>query len=151
MIMQKLRDIMTGNVETIAPNATVQEAAKKMKDLRVGALPVCEGDKLIGIITDRDLVMRVLAEGRDPKTVIVDDALTINVVFCFEDEGVERASQLMAKHQIRRLPVMSSTKRLVGIVTLGDLAVHGKNPEVSGDVLQQVSIPARPIREFSER
>jgi CBS domain-containing protein len=144
--MQKLRDIMTRNVEIIAPKATVQEAAKKMQDLNVGALPVCDGDRLTGMITDRDLVMRILAEGRNPKTVTVSDAISKDVVFCFEDDGVEKASQLMAQHQIRRLPVMSSTKRLVGIVTLGDLAVHGKNPEASGDVLQQVSIPAHPTR-----
>ena len=144
--MQKLRDIMTRNVEIIAPKATVQEAAKKMQDLNVGALPVCEGDKLTGMITDRDLVMRILAEGRNPKTATVSDAISKDVVFCFEDDGVEKASQLMAQHQIRRLPVMSSTKRLVGIVTLGDVAVHGKNSEASGDVLQQVSIPAHPTR-----
>jgi CBS domain-containing protein len=71
--MQKLRDIMTRNVEIITPNATVQEAAKKMQNLNVGALPVCDGDKLSGMITDRDLVMRVLAEGRNPKTVTVSD------------------------------------------------------------------------------
>ena len=144
--MQKLRDIMTRDVEIIASKATVQEAAKKMQDLNVGALPVCDGDKLTGMLTDRDLVMRVLAEGRNPKTVTVSEAISKDVVFCFEDDGVDKASQLMAQHQIRRLPVMSSTKRLVGIVTLGDVAVHGKNSEASGDVLQQVSIPARPTR-----
>ena len=149
--MQKLRDIMTRDVEIIAPKATVQEAAKKMQDLNVGALPVCDGDKLTGMLTDRDLVMRVLAEGRNPKTVTVSEAISKDVVFCFEDDGVDKASQLMAQHQIRRLPVMSSTKRLVGIVTLGDVAVHGKNSEASGDVLQQVSIPARPNRGLSER
>ena len=149
--MQKLRDIMTRDVEIIAPKATVQEAAKKMQDLNVGALPVCDGDKLTGMITDRDLVMRVLAEGRNPKTVTVSEAISKDVVFCFEDDGVDKASQLMARHQIRRLPVMSSTKRLVGIVTLGDVAVHGKNSEASGDVLQQVSIPARPNRGLSEQ
>ena len=144
--MQKLREIMTRNVEIIAPKTTVQEAAKKMKDLNVGAIPVCDGDKLAGMITDRDLVVRVLAEGRNPKTVPVSDAISTDVVFCFEDDDVERASQLMAQHQIRRLPIMSSRKRLVGMVTLGDLAVHGKNPEVSGGVLQQVSTPAHPTR-----
>lgn len=149
--MQKLRDIMTRDVEIIAPKATVQEAAKKMQDLNVGALPVCDGDKLIGMITDRDLVMRVLAEGRNPTTVTVSEAISKDVVFCFEDDGVDKASQLMARHQIRRLPVMSSTKRLVGIVTLGDVAVHGKNSEASGDVLQQISIPARPNRGLSEQ
>ena len=124
--MQKLRDIMTRDVEMITSKATVQEAAKKMQDLNVGALPVFDGDNLTGMLTDRDLVMRVLAEGRNPKTVTVSEAISKDVVFCFEDDGVDKASQLMAQHQIRRLPVMSSTKRLVGIVTLGDVAVHGK-------------------------
>lgn len=144
--MQKLKEIMTPNVEVIAPKSTVQEVAKKMKDLNVGAIPVYDGNKLFGMITDRDLVIRVLADGRDPKTVLVSDAMSTEVVFCFEDEDIERASQLMAQHQIRRLPILSSTKTLVGIVALGDVAVHGKNPETSGDVLQQVSTPAHPNR-----
>ena len=149
--MQKLKEIMTSNVEVIAPEATVQEAAMKMKDLNVGAIPVCDGDKLFGMITDRDLVIRVVAEGRNPQTASVSKAMTPDVVFCFEDDDIEKASQLMAQRQIRRLPVLSSAKKLVGIVALGDLAVHAENLQMSGHVLGQVSTPAHPNRGISER
>ncbi len=90
----------------------------------VGAIPVCDGDKLFGMITDRDLVTRVVAEGRNPKIVQVSKAMTPEIVYCFEDDDLEKAAQLMAHRQIRRLPILWSAKKLVGIVTLGDLAVQ---------------------------
>ncbi len=149
--MQTLKDIMTPDVEAITPHATVQEAALMMKDLNVGAIPVCDGDRLFGMVTDRDLVIRVLAEGRNPKVVPVSKAMSSGVVYCFEDDDIEKASHLMAQCQIRRLPILSRANTLVGIVTLGDLAVHGENPQRSGNVLEQVSIPAHPNRGLSER
>lgn len=149
--MQTLKDIMTPDVEVITPHATVQEAALMMKDLNVGAIPVCDGDKLFGMVTDRDLVIRVLAEGRNPKVVPVSKAMSSGVVYCFEDDDIEKASHLMAQRQIRRLPILSSANKLVGIVTLGDLAVHGENPQRSSNVLEQVSSPAHPNRGLSER
>lgn len=144
--MEKLKDIMTPHVDVIAPNAIAEEAATQMKDLNVGAIPVCDGEKLVGMITDRDLVVRVMAERRDPKTTRVTEAMSSDILFCYEDDDIEKASRVMAQHQIRRLPILSTEKKLVGIVSLGDLAVHGTDAHTSGDILEQVSSPAQPRR-----
>ena len=93
----------------------------------MGVLPVCNGDRLVGMLTDRDVTIRVVADGRDPKTTTVEQAMTRQVVYCFEDQDIEEAERVMEKHQIRRLPVLDRDKRIVGIVSLGDLAV--KNDE----------------------
>jgi CBS domain-containing protein len=137
---------MTPGVEVIHPRSTVAEAAEKMKDLDVGILPVCDGDRLMGMLTDRDIVVRIIADQRDPKQTTVIDAMTPQVAYCFEDEDVQEAAMLMVDKQIRRLPVLNRDKRLVGIVSLGDLAVQTKNTQLSGEVLEYVSEPAEPRR-----
>ena len=144
--MSKLKEIMTPQVDTISPDATAEDASAKMKDLNVGAIPVCDEDGLIGMLTDRDLVVRVMAQRRDPKAVRVGEAMTPEVSYCFEDDDVEKAAHVMSQKQIRRLPILSSSKKLVGIVSLGDLAVHGMDTKASGDILEQVSHPAQPKR-----
>ncbi len=144
--MSKLKEIMTPQVDTISPDATAEDASTKMKDLNVGAIPVCDEDGLIGMLTDRDLVVRVMAQRRDPKAVRVGEAMTPEVSYCFEDDDVEKAAHVMSQKQIRRLPILSNSKKLVGIVSLGDLAVHGMDPKASGGVLEQVSHPAQPKR-----
>jgi CBS domain-containing protein len=111
----QLRDIMTTDVEVIAQDATIGEAAKKMKALDVGALPVCDGERLCGMITDRDIAVRAVAEGRDAHSA-VRDSMTDEVVYCFEDQEYEDAAALMRQHQVRRLPVVNREKRLVGVV-----------------------------------
>ena len=118
----KLKDIMSTEVEIVRPDASIQEAAEKMRSLDVGALPVCDGRRLIGMITDRDITIRATAAGRDPKTTVVRDFLSSEPVYGFEDQDLEDAQTLMEQKQIRRLPVMSRDKELVGIVALGDLA-----------------------------
>lgn len=118
----KLKDIMSTEVEIVRPDASIQEAAEKMRSLDVGALPVCDGRRLIGIITDRDITIRATAAGGDPKTTVVRDYLSSEPVYGFEDQDVEDAQTLMEQKQIRRLPVMSRDEELVGIVALGDLA-----------------------------
>jgi CBS domain-containing protein len=118
----KLKDIMSTEVEIVRPDASIQEAAEKMRSLDVGALPVCDGRRLIGMITDRDITIRATAAGGDPKTTVVRDCLSSEPVYGFEDQDVEDAQTLMEQKQIRRLPVMSRDKELVGIVALGDLA-----------------------------
>lgn len=140
--MQTLKEIMTSNVEVISRNASAEDAAMKMKNLNVGAIPVCDEEKLCGMVTDRDLVLRVMAEGLDPKRVRVNDATSSDVLFCYEDDDIEKASHVMSQRQIRRLPILSRAKKLVGIVSLGDLAVRGKDAQTSGDVLEQVSRPS---------
>jgi CBS domain-containing protein len=145
--MQQVKDIMTPQAEVASPDETVEEAAATMKTLDIGVLPVCDEEGLVGIVTDRDLVVRVLAAKRDPKAVRIGEVMTPNIVYCFEDEDVSRAASLLAEHQIRRLPVLSrSSRSLVGIVSLGDLAVHGEGGQMSGEVLEGVSQPAQPRR-----
>ena len=141
-----LKDVMTPRVEVIHPGATLEDAAQKMKAFDVGVIPVCDGERLVGMLTDRDIVVRVIAEQRDPKRMAVRDAMTPQVTYCFDDDSVEKAAMLMVEKQIRRLVVLNREKRLVGIVSLGDLAVHTENTQLSGEVLEYVSEPAGPRR-----
>jgi CBS domain-containing protein len=142
----QLKDVMTSNVEVVHPNAVLQDAAKKMRDLDVGSLPVCDGQRLVGTLTDRDITIRAIAEGRDPKATSVREAMTPQIIYCFEDQPIEEAAKLMKERQIRRLPVISRDKRLVGIVSLGDLAVDTDNARMAGQTLTEISEPARPQR-----
>jgi len=144
--IMKLKDIMTANVECVRPGDTLQEAARRMKSLDVGPMPVCgDNDKIVGMLTDRDITIRATAEGKDPKTAKVQDAMSEEVIWCFEDQDSEDAARLMQERQVRRLLVMSREKRLVGIVSLGDLATEGKETQ-AGEVLQGVSEPSEPRR-----
>jgi CBS domain-containing protein len=137
----KLKQIMTQNVATIHPDDTLQTAARIMHDRDLGFLPVYEGTELIGVLTDRDLVVRMLAEGMNPNTMLSRNLLTTPVVTCFEDQSVDDAARLMHENQIRRLVILDrKTKQLVGVVSLGDLATH-VGEKMSGEILQQVSVP----------
>ena len=142
----QLKDVMTRNVEVIGPEATLEDTASRMDALDIGPLPVCENLRLVGMITDRDITVRSTAMGEDPKTTHVRDAMSKDVLYCHEDDDVRDASRLMERKQVRRLPVLNREHRLVGIVSLGDLAVWGRDEQLSGEVLQQVSEPAEPDR-----
>jgi len=137
----QLKDIMTPGVEVIAPEASIYEAAEKMSHLDVGPLPVCDGERLVGMLTDRDITVRAVAAGRDPMRTPVRDVMTPDVVYGFDDQEVDDAARLMEQYQIRRLPVLNRSKRLVGMVALSDLAVHPGNQSVAAEVLKQVSEP----------
>ncbi len=137
-------DVMTRGAECIRPEATLQEAAERMKKLDVGSLPVCENDRLVGMLTDRDMVLRAVAEGQDPKSARVDSAMTPNLVYCFEDQDVADAARIMKDQQIRRLVVLNRDKRLCGIVSLGDLAVDTGDQKLAGETLERISEPASP-------
>lgn len=137
----QLKDVMTPHVAVIAPEATSREAAEKMSHLDIGPLPVCEGERLVGMVTDRDITVRAVAEGRDPGTTRVREVMTPDLVYGFEDQDVQDAARLMEQYQIRRLPVLNRSKQLVGIVALGDLAVHPGQQSLAGEVLKQVSGP----------
>jgi len=142
----QLKDIMTPDVECVRPGDTLQEAARKMKALDVGPMPVCgDDDKVVGMLTDRDITIRATAEGLDPKATRVQDAMSEEVIWCFEDQDTDDAAELMQERQVRRLLVMNRDKRLVGIVSLGDLAIEGKKKQ-AGEVLQDVSEPSQPRR-----
>jgi len=142
----QVKEIMTHQVEVVHPEATLREAAQKMAALDVGPLPVCNGDELVGMLTDRDITVRATAEGRDPKTTRVYEVMTPEIIFTYEDEDVGLAAQLMTEHQIRRLVVLNRAKRLVGIVSLGDLAVHTGDVQQAGETLEGVSDPSEPQR-----
>jgi CBS domain-containing protein len=115
-----------------------------MRDLNVGPLPVCgSDDRLAGMITDRDIIVRAVAEGKDPRATPVREIMTPNVVYCFEDQDVHDAAALMEDNQIRRLVVLNHGKRLVGIVSLGDIAVHTADDQfqLAGEALERISEP----------
>jgi CBS domain-containing protein len=143
-IAMQLRDVMTRDIQEIPPEATLKKAAETMRSLDVGALPVCENNRVIGMLTDRDIAMRAVAEGRDPNQTKVRDAMTGQLVYCYEDDTVENAAKLMEEKQIRRLPVMDRNQRLCGIVSLGDLATRNRDDRLSGEVLERVSEPNVP-------
>jgi len=142
----QLKDVMTRQVEVVHPESSLWEAAQKMAALDVGPLPVCSGDKLVGMLTDRDITVRATAEGRDPKTTRVHEVMTPDVLYAFEDQDISEAAWLMAENQIRRLVVLNHDKHLVGIVSLGDLAVHTGDTQQAGQTLERVSEPAEPQR-----
>jgi len=137
---------MTRDVEVISPDASLKDAAAVMKDLDVGLLPVCDGQTLRGTLTDRDITIRATAEGLDPSTTKVSDVMSSEISYCFEDQDVGEAMSLMEVQQIRRLPILTREKRLVGIVSLGDVAMHSGEKEMVGATLKEVSRPAIPRR-----
>jgi len=142
----QIKEIMTRQVEVVHPEANLWEAAQKMAALDVGPLPVCSGDQLVGMLTDRDITVRATAEGRDPKTTRVHEVMTPEVHYTFEDEDVSKAAQIMMEQQIRRLVVLNQAKQLVGIISLGDLAVHLGDVQRAGQTLESVSEPSEPLR-----
>jgi CBS domain-containing protein len=116
-----VKDVMTRGVEVVRPSDTLQEAAGRMKDRDVGPLPVCDGDRLVGVITDRDITVRATAEGYDPWTEKVGEIMTPEVVTCFEDQEVAEAERLMKARHVHRLMVLGRDHRLVGILSSHDL------------------------------
>jgi len=142
----QLKEVMTQGVDVVPPEAILQEAAQKMKQLEVGPLPVCDGERLVGLLTDRDITVRAVAEGCDPTTTKVRDVMTPEVLYCFEDQEVQEAAKLMEERQIRRLPILNRNKWLVGIVSLGDLAVRTGDEKLAGKTVKQVSEPTAPKR-----
>ena len=137
----KLSEIMTRDVEVIQPDDSLQLAAKKMKDRNIGFLPVCDGGTLMGVLSDRDLTVRALAEGMDVNIMLSRDLMTTPAIFCFDDQDVSEAAQIMEQNQIRRLVVVSrEDESLVGVVSLGDLA-RNSTTDLSGKVLKEVSAP----------
>jgi CBS domain-containing protein len=144
-----VREIMTREVEVIPPKTTLQQAAQRMKQLDVGALPVSDGEGLAGVVTDRDITVVATAEGLDPAATVVEDVMTPDVVYCYDDQPIEQAANLMQEKQIRRLPVLDRAKHLVGIVSLGDVADKGEDELLSGQVLQQVSKPIESAKKDS--
>ncbi|MGH6898088.1 MAG: CBS domain-containing protein [Geminicoccaceae bacterium] len=135
----QLREIMTTAVQLTDPAMMLKDAAALMRDGDFGLLPVGENDRLVGTITDRDIAIRAVAAGKDPSATTVREAMSEGIRYCFEDQTVEEAAELMSDAQIRRLPVLNRDKRLVGIVALGDLATNIEAAEPAGQALSGVS------------
>jgi len=136
----RIQDVMTADVSFVRPDTPILEIARKMRDGDIGATPVVEDERLVGMVTDRDVVVRVIAEGGDVRTKTARDAMSPGVLYCFVDESVEAVLENMGDQQIRRLPVVDREKRLVGVVSLGDLALSGKR-KAAGEALQEISQP----------
>ena len=145
--MTTVADVMTRGVRTMSPQDTVVLAAQAMDELNVGVIPVCDGEKLVGMVTDRDIVVRGVAQEADPKSLKLADVMSTNVRWAKEDEDVDQVLSQMAETQIRRMPVVDDQQRLVGIISLGDVAA--KDPDDEADVamsLGDISSPAEPDR-----
>lgn len=142
----RLREIMTSDYHTIPHNATIQEAARMMREYDIGMLPVMEDGKMIGALTDRDIAVRAVADGGDTERIPVSKAMTSNLIYAFEDTSVDEAARLMEEYRVRRLIVANRDQQPVGVVSLGDLAVRRGDGELSGEVLRQVSKPGEEHR-----
>jgi CBS domain-containing protein len=134
----KISECMTRDVRIANPNETIREAARMMCECDAGILPVGENDRLVGMITDRDIALRAVAEGKGPETK-VRDVMSAEVKYCFDDEDIDDAARSMAEQQIRRLPVLNREKRLVGIVSLGDLACSRETADEAQTALTGIS------------
>jgi CBS domain-containing protein len=134
----KVKDAMHKGAEWVTPETPVADLARKMKDLDIGALPVGENDRLIGMVTDRDITCRAVPNGKDFRTLTAREVMSKGIVFCTDTEEVEDALRIMEKNQIRRLPVIDSKKRMVGMLSIGDVS-HATSHEMSGEVITAVS------------
>jgi CBS domain-containing protein len=117
----QIRELMTAEVDFVGPETQVLEIARKMRDADIGSTPVVEQDRLIGMVTDRDIVLRVVADGGDPRSATARAAMSPKILYCFDDQTVDEVLENMGHNQVRRLPVVNRDKRLVGVVSLGDL------------------------------
>jgi len=136
-----VRDVMTRGVETAGPEATIADVARRMRDLDVGSLPVTDGNRLLGIVTDRDLSVRATAASKDPNTTHVRDVMSPEIAWVFDDEPADAAARVMRERQIRRLPVLDRSDRLVGVIALGDLATDLGDDRLKGATLEEISQP----------
>lgn len=135
-------EAMTPEVTTVGPDTTLLEAARLMRENGIGPLPVCEGQRLLGILTDRDIAIRATAEGLDPGSTPVRQVMTPEVVTCFEGDDIRKAAAIMQRAQVRRLLVVDGDGRLAGIVSLGDIALQTGDDQLSGQTLERVSEPS---------
>ena len=138
--MQKIKELMSRDVKVISPDATIREAAQQMLKGNFGMMPVGENDKMIGSISDRDITIRAVADGKDTDTK-VREVMSEGIYWAFENDSVAGAAKIMSEHQIRRLPIVNAEKRLVGIVALGDFAVDSADIAVACEALAVISHP----------
>lgn len=137
----QVHEVMSQPVDVINPSTTSRDAARRMRNENIGALPVQRNDQLVGIVTDRDIVARAVAENRLPSNTAVSEVMSEGVFYCFEDDSLEEAARLMAEHQVRRLPVLSRDQQLVGIVAIADIARRGAK-QAEEEAIEGVSQPS---------
>ncbi|AQT68222.1 Hypoxic response protein 1 [Anaerohalosphaera lusitana] len=142
----QVKDIMTQALDKIESTASLTEAAKHMSYRDVGILPVSKADQIVGVITDRDIVIRGLAQDKQPGQTTVSEVMTTNLIFCSEGDDIHEAGKLMEEKQVRRLLVSDQNDKLVGVLSLGDLAAKCGEDIFSGEVLEAISEPATPLR-----
>jgi CBS domain-containing protein len=136
---------MSQPVDVINPNTTSREAARRMRDENIGSLPVGENDQLIGMVTDRDIVARAVAENSLPSNTAVRTVMSEGIYYCFEDDTLEEAARIMAEHQVRRLPVLNRNQQLVGIIAVADIA-RTSDREAEDTAIEGVSQPSNQPR-----
>ena len=134
----KVEKMMHKGVEWVSPNTSIAALAKKMQQFDIGAIPVGENDRLIGMVTDRDIVIRGVADGKDPSKLTARDVMTKGVIYCRDSEDVDEAVRIMESKQIRRLPVIDANKRMVGMISLGDVS-HAASQKIAAEVTRAVS------------
>lgn len=140
-----VKDIMTYGVEVIPSHSKILEAAQKMRELNVGVIPVSEDNHIVGLLTDRDIIIRAIAQQMEPSKVEVNECMTKNVYSCNQDMNVEDAAKIMEEKQVRRLLVKNEKGDVTGLISLGDIAVF-ENRGLSGEILKEVSEPSAPNR-----
>lgn len=143
--MTQVSDVMTRGVRAMSPSDTLVMAAQAMEELDVGVIPVCDGDRLVGMVTDRDIVVRGVAQGRPAEQTHLDEVMSRDPRWCFEDQSIDEVLDQMRDAQIRRVPVVDHEKHLVGMLSLGDASVKADEGR-AGEALQSISEPAEPDR-----
>lgn len=133
------KEVMSKKPEFLSPNATLKQAADQMRTHDYGFIPIGENDRLIGAITDRDITIRAIAEGKDPNKTTVRDVMSKGIYYCFETDNLEKVAQQMEKLQVRRLVVLSKDKRLIGVISLGDIATKCHNPKLCSELTEKIS------------
>jgi len=143
--MTQVADVMTRGVRTLSPQDSMLRAAKAMEELNVGSVPVCDGEQLLGMVTDRDITIRGVAHGKPAESTPLSDVMSKGVRWCFEDDSIDKVVDEMRDSKIRRLPVVDRDKHLVGILSLGDVAAKADSFE-AGEALADISEPSEPER-----
>lgn len=133
------KSFMSRNVECIFPNTSIQEAARKMQSLDVGFLPICKDDRIVGTLTDRDIVLRVVAAGKDLARLSAQDVMTTDVHWCYDDQTAEEIGDYMAEKEIRRVLILDRNKRLAGVVSIGDLSKVQGQQEKTGETMREIA------------
>jgi len=135
----KVQDIMTRDVECIDPETSIGQAAEKMRDHDIGFLPICDNDRLVGTVTDRDITIKSVAQGRDPRDATVREVMNPQVFYCYEDDDIEKVAQYMEEEEVRRMLILNHEKRLIGVVSIGDIASVSGEKHLAGETLGHIA------------